>query len=897
MLLQKSSLSLSLTLLFLSIFTSTVNAQTAFSKNQVNFTTNTAKDLLAQTEETAAPEVITFGPRVGAGYTTEGAGYNPYGSFDIFFPILQNPGRSLTFIEGKMLWDTDTDSLGGNILLGHRVINDAKTRIVGGYVSYDTRNTGQGVFNQLGVGFESLGNWDFHLNGYLPISKSSNQLSENVLASPSFVGNSLQLDRVRVFQQAFSGVDAEVGTKLASWNNGALRGYAGGYVYSSDGIPAFVGVRGRLVGNWNGLTMGLSLQNDSQFDTRLVFNIGASLGGVKNKNNNQSILARMGESVQRESSIIVDNRVVRDTVPAINSNGGAITLFSLADNQLGSITSTLASAKANDIVYVQGGTNSSIGSFTVPSLVQVLSSAPVQVVNTQAGNVQIPGSGTGILPRVTGTVTLASNGSNQTLSGFAITNTAGQPGIVGTNNTNASILQNQVTINGANTNTLLAGRGIVLVGTNSTTNIDSNTVRNAIGEGIRLDNVSGRAFITNNTVLNTIQPQTQTGLEASIFVRNNRGDVNLTIANNTVGDNNTRSSFNNDGTPLVASEIDGIEFSLCRSYAAPVLDTFAKCSGTATAQVAILNNTVRNIGVIGSGDGADGIDINLNNGDDPTDTGARVGSLTISGNRISNIADKGVSFGVDGDAVLTQGIVTNNQVDTVGDIGLALRSRFNSTSNYVATGNTIRNAGNNGIEYILTRNDNNSVSTGIVSNNTISNSGSNGIAVGARGTGQQTVTVANNTITNTLTTGSTRGIDVQTQENGKLQLTLDTNTISGSRAEGIRIRTGTNTGVSGGNSQVNASVKNNNVQSNNTGGTATGTLTASSANNSNFCLALRNNTAGATSTTGYAFTRSNTSIFRVENALLSSNVGTFSPALPLPAATFTSVATGTCGLP
>ncbi|MBF2065743.1 MAG: hypothetical protein IGS39_15175 [Calothrix sp. C42_A2020_038] len=895
--LKKINLSLSLTLFLLGIFTSTVRAQTvSLNTNHLDSNTNTAKYLLAQAEENPEPE-LRFAPRVGAAYITEGAGYNPYGSFGIFFPILQNPGKSLTFIEGKMLWDTDTDSLGGNILLGHRVINDTKDRITGGYVSYDTRNTGRGVFNQLGVGFESLGNWDFHINGYLPIGKTSNQLSENVLASPSFVGNSLHLDRVQVFQQAFSGVDAEVGTKLASFSNGALRAYAGSYVYSSEGIPAFVGVRGRLVGTWNNLAMGLSLSNDSQFDTRLVFNIGASLGGVQNRNDNQSVLARMGDSVHREPSIIVDNRVVRDTVPAINSNGGVITLFSLADNQSGNLGATLASARPSDIVYVQAGTNTNVGSFTVPSQVQVLSSGPVQVVSTQAGNVQIPGSGTGILPR-SGTITLATNGSNQVVSGFAVTNTPGQPGIVGTNNTNASILQNQVTINGANTNTLLAGRGIVLVGANGSTNISNNTVRNAIGEGIRLDNVSGKASINNNTVLNTIQPQTQTGLEASIFIRNNRGDVDLTIANNIVGDNNTRSSFNNDGvTPAVGNEIDGIEFSLCRSYAAPVLDTFAKCSGTATAKVAILNNTIRNIGAIGT-DGADGIDINLNNGDDNTDTGARASNITISGNRISNIADKGVSFGVDGDAVLGQGIVTNNQVDTVGDIGLALRSRFNSTSNYTVTGNTINNARNNGIEYILTRNDNNSVSTGIVSNNTISNSGSNGIALGARGTGQQTVIVSNNTITNTLTTGNTRGIDVQTQENGKLQLTLDTNTISGSRLEAIRIRTGTNAGVSGGNSQVNASVKNNNIQlSNNTAGTANGALTASSANNSNFCLALRNNRAGATANTGYFFSRSGSSIFRVENALLSSNIGTFSPALPLSAPPFTNVVTDTCGLP
>ncbi len=704
---KRTTPSLYLALLLLGIFTSSATAQTAAPKN-----TNTAKNLVAQTEETAtAPEAITFGPRVGASYTTEGSGFKPYGGFDAFFPIFQTPGSNLTFVEGKMLLDTDTGALGGNVLLGHRFLNAAKNRVTGGYVSYDSRNTGNAVFNQLGLGFESLGeNVDFHVNGYIPVGNKSAQLAGSY-GTASFQGNSLQIDRVRLLQESLTGADAEVGTKLTSWNNGGLRGYVGGYVYGGENISTFAGVKGRIVGTWDGLQAGLSLQNDSRFDTRLVFNIGATLGGNPSAGN-QSVVARMADPVQRESSILVDNQIVQDTIAAINPNGGLFTPTTSAN-----FTSVLGAAKANDTVYVQADASSTIGAFTVPDRVQVLSSGVSQSVNTQVGPVTIPAS-SAVLPKVTGTITLASNGSNQTLSGFAVANaTPGLPGIVGTNNTNATIANNQVTIpldptfNNATSQTrlgLTANRGILLVGANGTTSIDTNIVKNAIGEGIRLENVSGKASITNNTVLNTIQPYNQTGLEASIYIRNNKGDVDLTIANNTVGDNNTRSTTGYNGvvtngvaaytpTALVGNEVDGIEFSLCRSYLGGLPDSFAACSGTATAKVTIANNTVRNIGVVGV-DGADGIDMNLNNGDIDLigDKGARVSSLSIIGNNIFNIADKGVSFGSDGDTILGLGNVSNNTVTNVGGIGIALRSRQNSNTNYVAQNNTITKAAANG---------------------------------------------------------------------------------------------------------------------------------------------------------------------------------------------------------
>jgi trimeric autotransporter adhesin len=938
---KRTTPSLYLALLLLGIFTSTATAQTVAPKN-----TNTAKNLLAQTEETVtAPEAITFGPRIGASYTTEGSGFKPYGGFDAFFPIFQTPGSNLTFVEGKMLLDADTGALGGNILLGHRFLNGAKNRVTGGYVSYDSRNTGNAVFNQLGLGFESLGeNVDFHVNGYIPVGNKSAQLAASFPGTASFQGSSLQIDRVRLLQESLTGADAEVGTKLTSWNNGGLRGYVGGYVYGGENISTFAGVRGRVVGTWDGLQAGLSLQNDSRFDTRLVFNIGASLGGNRS-GGNQSVLARLADPVQRESSILVDNQIVNDSVTAILANGQQANIIHVASggNSDGSFESPYGfdklqtalndAAKSSGIVYVRAdNNNTTLPGFTVPSGVQVVSSAQTQQINTlQAGNIKLPGSGSGISPKVTGTVTLASNGSNQTLSGFAITNTAGQAGIVGTNNTNATISYNQVTIKGVNTDLVLAGRGIVLTGANGTTNINYNTVTNAIGEGIRLDNVSGKANITNNTVLNTIQPNTQTGLEASIFIRNNKGDVDLTITGNEVGNNNTQSTLGEDGKALVGNEIDGIEVSLCRSYGQNGVtssDPFATCgvaspTGTATAKVNISDNKVHDIGNITPTviDGADGIDINFGQKDIPTDTGARISSFIIDKNIVTNMADKGISFGIDSDSILKKGTISNNTITNVGGDAIAVHPRANSVSDVDVLYNTIdgavRGPGDKGaLVFGLTGgNANNAVSVGTVIGNTIKNTSnaadastkspvSGGLYIVSSGTGNLTLTAKDNVISNTDTTNNASGIYIQTQQNGKMQLVLDSNTVTDSKRDGITILAGSNAGTS----QVNIVAKNNNLQGNNTAGSATKAgLAANAGSNTNFCLALQNNKASNNGAKDYILTKATVTgtvnpTFRIEDGLLSTNTGAFQigttaytlgSALPTG---FTSVPTGTCSV-
>jgi len=840
------------------------------------------------------PTTIT--PRVGANYSTQGSGFDAYTGVSGFLPLAQTPGQDLLFLEGRLQWAATNAALGGNVVLGYRFLNEAGDRLLGTYLAYDNRNTGSTSFNQIGAGIESLGDdWDFRANAYIPVGKSNTLLSQSTTGTFAFSKNNLLLDLAQQYQTALTGFDTEIGTKLFPLgDDGAVRLYGGTYYYSGDGIPGFLGVRGKIIARLSeNLATGLSLQNDSQFGTRLVFNISVNLSpDTPTSNPQNSILPRIAESADRQYSIAVQSRNVNTTVTATNPQTGNPWVFrhvklgssggdGTFENPSGTVAAGVALAQANEIVYVQAGTNPGTPGFTVPNQVQVLSTGLVQKINTsQLGTIQLPLSGTGVMPTVTGTVTLASNGSNQTLSGFTITNTPGSPGIVGTNNTNATIVNNTVTISAANTETGISGRGIMLTGANGTTTITSNTVSNAIGEGIRLDNVSGTATISSNTVTNTIQPKTQTGLEASIFVRNNTGTADITIANNTIKDNNSVSAFDENGTPTVSNEIDGIELGLCRPYS-----DFAACTSTANMTFRVLNNTITNI--ISPTPGADGIDINLNKEDN---NGARA-TITISGNTMSNISDKGITFGAEGDAVVTSDI-TNNKISTVGDNGISLRPRRNSVAQFTVTGNTVTSAGNNGISLGLTQTDglltNQAQANATISNNQLVDSAIAGVEVNLRDTGKATATISNNTITNSLTTGSTRGIDVQTRESPTLNLLVDTNNISGSRADGVRVRIGTNAGTS----QANVSIRNNVLLGNNTTGGGTSGLFARSQNNSNFCLQLQNNQAGSTAATGFQLTRSSPSTFQIENSVLITNTGTLSQS-----GTFTNVSVGTCGFP
>lgn len=722
----------------------------------------------AQTTETERVRSLRISPRIGASFTTgAGVGYeSSFTGIEGFVPLLQTPGSNLAFLQGKLLLSTDDANISSNLLLGYRSYISQEKRILGGYVAYDTRNTENASFGQLGAGFESLGEfWDILANAYIPVGETRKQTQENIFdsvipfAQPRFQSNYLaianQQRRIdRRFEAALSGFDVEGGLKIASLGRtGDVRGYAGFYYYDVPGGEDTLGGRARIEARpTDNFRLGLTLSSDGIFGTNLVLSLGANFPGTRPRGATPEdrVLARMGESVTRMANIAVDEQfesesfLLPSAIFAINPttnqplffrhvNLGIGTGNGTFESPAGTLEAALAIAQPNDIVYVQAGTNPGIPAFTIPNGVQVLSTGPVQRIDTvQLGNIQLLGSGTGVLPTVTGTVAagngIVTMGSDSVLSGFAI-QVAGSEQVNGIKGTNV----NNVTIR-------------------------DNTITNAFSEGIFLENATGKVLISNNIVRNTRNPETDTSLESGIFIWNYKGDVDLTISNNRVETNFNATNY----------RIDGIEVNVCRDVDA--LFVPKPCTAPSKATVRILDNVIAHNGTIAGG--ADGIDLNLGN--------FATAEFIISGNQLSKIPDEGVSIGAVANAAGTF-TITNNTVRSVGDSGIEVDlfkpdpaispalNLFNTTkTQFTITGNTLDTTDNDGIDFELADR------------------------------ADLTVTIASNTI-NKSGNGSSgdRGIDIQASDRAVTRATIESNIISNSSADGIRLATAASATIRG----------------------------------------------------------------------------------------------------
>ena len=609
-------------------------------------------------------------------YNGSGSGIDGNTSVELRIPLNQTPENF--FYLNPQVRVFNNGRIGSNLAVGYRSLNDVAKYVLGGYLAYDNRDTGAQFFQQISAGLEFFAeSWDMRLNTYLPVGKTNTQLSETLLNTGRFQGTQFLVDRDRRFDAALGGVELEAGTIITTGDIGYFRPYVGTYYYTATNSIGALGVKGGLGYYGDLINAGLSIQNDRIFGTSILFNIGINLSNRSaRKATPPTLLERMNEPLARNSSVLVENQTVRDQLVAINpSTGQPYSFFVVADSTSGlsgnpnavsfaNFSTALANASAagaNGIVYAYtptGSTAPTLAGFTIPDQVRIISSAPatVNLASLVGGktftSLPLP-SNTGVFPIITDTVTLATGGTNQALIGFAINKnvaTGAGAGIIGNNNNNATIASNVVTITAPSTTGIgNSGRGIVLIGANGNTNVLNNQVSNAIAEGIRLDNVSGTAAITGNTVVNTIQPITKTNVEAGILVRNNTGNVDLTIANNIVRDNTAT---------LGVVDVDGIEFSLCRfGYG-----DFSVCTATATATVNITGNTVKNI--TGALDGADGIDINLGNFANAT--------VNITNNTLDNIVNKGISFGAVNTSVGTT-TIANNTISNVGGAAIQVR--------------------------------------------------------------------------------------------------------------------------------------------------------------------------------------------------------------------------------
>ncbi|MBF2063263.1 MAG: right-handed parallel beta-helix repeat-containing protein [Calothrix sp. C42_A2020_038] len=716
----------------------------------------------------SAQEAPRVSPNFEIRYTTEGAGFESNASVEALIPIFQTPGENATFLQGKLFLDNDSQ-MGGNVLLGHRIYNEGSGRVTGGYVSLDARDTGSSYFKQLGFGFESLGNWDLRINGYLPLGDTRNQVGQFFFGSPFFQGNNIFLQQAHLFEVALHGVDAEIGTSLTKIGSGDLRGYAGLYYLGNDNKEAF-GWKARVEARPSKfLSVGASLQNDSLFDTRAVLTVGLSFpGSGETKSNGDaekpSNFARMGEFVQRQPVIpVVGDSFV--TSPALinpvtgqawsfvhvgtgNSNGTFESPFSF--NQIQQAVNE--AARTNSVVYIRGNATAIVPAFTLPTGVQVITNAPERFINTaQAGSVKLPFSGSGVLPKLGGAVILS---NNTTLSGFDINAQSGAS-VRGTNISNVTITNNSI-------------QGTTLAGTSTTQ-----------GEAILLSQVTGNVDISNNTI--------NRNAGNAVSLNNTSGNVNLRVTSNRITDN-----FNSIGVNL---------------------------AGTATGTAEISSNTISNSGI--------GVDVSLSgnanlsrlnianntitapNSDNPLGgikftafDNASAGNVNVTGNTIRNTSNDGIGFKLNGNTT-AQINIANNRIENVKGSdayflggsefsdGIDVQLFDNASAGISITGNTVNNTTGRGIS---TSNYSNAANLRLdITGNTVSNTEYQGIGfeLGGRTTAQ--VNIANNKIENVKGSSAfdveeteyADGISVELFNNANSTISITGNTVNNTAGRGI----------------------------------------------------------------------------------------------------------------
>lgn len=762
-------------------------------------------------------------PEVRLRYTTEGPGLEALTTLEGFIPLESQGEESLLFTEARLLLDASS-TISGGLTFGQRFYDGGSDRLTGFYGAWDVRNTGNSTFHQLGLGYENVGDaWELRANAFLPIGSRRNLLSSAFSGETQFQGNQLLLGRNQVFESAVAGLEVEAGSPILRWSQGDLRGYGGLYYLSAQGNGDVVGVRGRLVARPNPYTSAsLTLQHDSLFDTRLVASVGVNFPARRGqKTEGIPVVAQMAEPIQRTNGVIVDQQVIRDQVVAVNPETQQDLFFihvgngssnGTVESPFGRMEEAIALAQQQrdkTVIIYLNGENLTFSGFTLPNTVsQLLSSGPVQQVNTQLGTVRLPFSGNGRVPRINGRIVLPTGGQNLVVSGFNIDAGGTQRGIDGRQLHNVQIL--------------------------------NNTVSNGLGEAIYLEDVTGKVEILNNVVRNTLNNADPilTELNGAILVNNSVEGLDLLIAGNLV---------ETDLTINDPYEVDGIELSLCRTGAPSV---YRGCTTPTTATVRILNNTVINRGTVNVA-GADGIDINL-------DTNAQV-DIEIRNNTIQNMPDKAISFGSVGSGRVVRGVIADNVIDNAVDNGIHVRARETAVFDDLLIANNRVNNANWGVD-VRMDDDGGELTPArgtarvVVRDNLLTNSGEGGIRLRAENQSTLFVTVEGNQIVGNDPTSEDAGIFARSRNDGQLTVTIANNTVSGITGDaGILARSQEN-------SRLSATIRDNTVS----GTTGDAGIMGRSEDDSRLCIRLENNTSNNnTADEDFLLRRQNASILEL----------------------------------
>lgn len=215
---------------------------------------------------------------IGDGVGWQDGGFTTLGGW---VPFSEYGADTLWYTDLRVFVTNDGD-VGQNASLGVRHYNDRLDRFFGGAIFFDhDHGASNKSFRQFGFSLETMGNiFDLRGNGYFPIGSNINELGNaRIDANPFFEADRIYFPGVAAFQQALTGGDAEIGMPILP-NEQWLRGYVGGYAYSTSETKDPAGFRGRLEAQLSDdLSFQAVLTNDRTFGTLVNGIVDIRLGG------------------------------------------------------------------------------------------------------------------------------------------------------------------------------------------------------------------------------------------------------------------------------------------------------------------------------------------------------------------------------------------------------------------------------------------------------------------------------------------------------------------------------------------------------------------------------------------------------------------------------------------
>ena len=510
--------------------------------------------------EEAAPWVSRF---TGKHLFNEGVGHERgFTTLEWFLPLNQDSESEMWFGDFRGIMFDDAE-FGGNLGMGYRWYNADWDRVFGVNAYWDFRDESSLLFNQAGIGVETLGRvFDFRINGYTPTVNDARQRLPF-----TFVGHNL----VNSEYHALSGLDYEAAINLPNLGPFQSRLAGGGYFFDSSKTDAANGWRARLeVAFRDSITASVAVQEDDVFGQTVNFIVEIrrtmehtdpyarrSMHHKFRNEDGHSVVHRLADPVYRQQNIVLQRtqQLVTDTsgtqltfLHVVESGAGDGTF----EMPFGSISDAMTDPLApTSVVYTPyGGTFTE--NVTLASGTRLLSNGPVQSVTSSIGTIQLPFSGVGgdlnALPAsIVGDVVLA---DNTEFSGFDITGGVTGAGIMTANVSQTAINMSPLhalSFSGSDDITIdrlqismPTGHGVVL--TDSSATLSNITITNAGDDGIQIVTaaIDRVVAISNATITGAANEGVDVNLAAA-------GSLELTADNLTLA-SMTGAGFKADGS-------------------------------------------------------------------------------------------------------------------------------------------------------------------------------------------------------------------------------------------------------------------------------------------------------------------------------------------------------------